>query len=106
MPIIDLQTIEKRELIPGYEVRFVHTENMTMAFWDIKAGSKLPTHSHIHEQISQVTEGKFELTVEKDTYVLQVGKVVIIPSNAKHSGIAITDCKVLDTFYPVREDYM
>ena len=106
MPIIDLQTIEKRELIPGYEVRFVHTENMTMAFWDIKAGSKLPSHSHIHEQISQVTEGEFELTVEEDVYVLKQGKVVIIPSNAKHSGVAITDCKVLDTFYPVREDYM
>ena len=105
MQYVDLTEMNSKEVMPSIHGKFVHTENMTMAFWDIKAGSKLPTHSHIHEQISQVTEGEFELTVEEEVYVLKQGKVVVIPSNAKHSGIAITDCKVLDTFYPVREDY-
>jgi unsaturated pyranuronate lyase len=106
MPVINLKTIEKKELIPGYEVRFVHSKNMTIAFWDVKAGSTLPKHSHIHEQISQVTEGEFELTVEDKALILTKGKITIIPSNAEHSGRAITDCKIVDTFYPLREDYM
>ena len=106
MPIIDLKTIEKKELLSGYKVRFVHSDNVTFAFWDVKAGSSLPTHSHIHEQISQVTEGEFELTIEDNTFLLKQGKVAIIPSNAEHSGKAITDCKIIDTFYPLREDYM
>lgn len=105
MPIIDLETIEKKEPASGYKARFVHSDNITFAFWEIKAGSKLPAHSHVHEQISQITEGEFELTIENNTFVLKPGKVAIIPSNAKHSGKAITDCKIVDTFYPIREDY-
>ncbi len=56
-------------------------------------------------KIKQITEGEFELTIAKNTFMLKPGKVAIIPSNAKHSGRAITDCKIVNTFYPVREDY-
>jgi hypothetical protein len=62
MPIINLETIEKKELLPGYKVRFVHSDNLTFTFWDVKAGSILPKHSHVHEQISQITEGVSERT--------------------------------------------
>ena len=106
MPIVNLETIEKKELLPGFKVRFIHTENLTFAFWEIKAGSQLPGHSHVHEQTSQITEGKFEITIGQDISVLQQGKIAIIPSNTEHSGRAITDCKIVDTFYPLREDYM
>ena len=106
MSIIDLGTIEKNELLPGLKVRFVHSDNVTIAFWDIKAGSLLPKHAHIHEQIAQVTEGEFELTIEDNTFLLKQGLIAIIPPNAEHSGRAITDCKIVDTFYPLREDYM
>ena len=106
MPIIDLETVEKKELLPGYKVRFVHSANVTFAFWDVKAGSILPKHLHIHEQISQVTEGEFELTIEDNIFLLKQGEIAIIPSNSEHSGKAITDCKIMDTFYPLREDYM
>ncbi len=106
MPIIDLKTTVKKEPVPGYKARFVHSDNVTLAFWEIKAGSNLPAHSHVHEQIAQITEGEFEPTIAKNTFVLKPGKVAIIPSNVEHSGKAITDCKIIDTFYPLREDYM
>lgn len=106
MPIIELESIEKKELLPGYKVRFVHSDNLTFAFWDVKAGSILPKHAHIHEQISQITEGEFELTIDNNVFLLNQGKIAVIPSNAEHSGKAITDCKIIDTFYPLREDYM
>jgi hypothetical protein len=29
----------------------------------------------------------------------------IIPSDTPHSAVALTDCKVIDTFSPTRDDY-
>lgn len=107
MPFIDLNSINPKELLPGFSVRFVHSENMTLAYWDIKAGSVLLEHSHPHEQVAaQVISGVFELTLEGETKEMRTGDIAVIPSNAIHSGRAITDCQLLDVFSPVREDYL
>ena len=58
-----------------------------------------------HEQVCNVLEGTFELTIDGESRQLGVGQVGVIPSNAVHSGRAITACRVLDIFHPVREDY-
>ncbi|WP_353779826.1 cupin domain-containing protein [Winogradskyella sp. 3972H.M.0a.05] len=100
-----LSNIPQNELIPGFNVRFVHGNNMTTAHWNIDEGALLPEHSHAHEQIAIVTEGKFELTIEGKSTVCESGGVMVIPSNAIHSGRALTDCKIIDIFAPVREDY-
>ena len=105
MYLKELRDIPSKEIVPGSTARFIHTDNMTFAYWDVKAGSRLQEHSHVHEQVAHVLEGKFILTVDGDPIELEPGKVVVIPSHTKHSGIAIIDCKLLDVFYPVREDY-
>ena len=102
----NLNDIEQKELIPGYKVRFIHSKNMTIAYWDIKKDAPLPEHKHPHEQIANMIEGKFELTVGGETKIVKAGDVAVIPSNTKHSGKAITDCKIIDIFYPIREDYL
>jgi len=101
----EIDQIEPVEIINGYKARFIHTATMTMAFWEVAAGAAMPIHQHVNEQISQVLEGKFELTVGIERRVLEPGLVAIIPSNVPHGGIALTDCKLLDIFSPVREDY-
>ena len=105
MPFIDVKTLKQREQIPGYHASFIHSHNMTLVYWDIKKGAKLPEHFHRHEQVANVTKGRFELTVGDETKILKPGSVAVIPSNVKHSGKAITDCHIIDVFYPVREDY-
>jgi hypothetical protein len=60
--------------------------------------------AHLHEQISTMQQVKFQLAINGVTKILEEG-VAVIPSNTKYSGIALTDCKLLDIFYPVREDY-
>jgi quercetin dioxygenase-like cupin family protein len=105
MPVFDLATIASKDLVPGYPAKLIHTENMTLSFLEVKAGCTLPEHSHFHEQISIVMEGEFQLTIDGEPIRFGPGKIVLIPSNAKHSGLAITDCKLMDVFNPVREDY-
>jgi quercetin dioxygenase-like cupin family protein len=100
-----LENIHRKEILPGFWGRFIHTDSMTLAFWEIEKGSSLPEHSHFHEQVANIIEGKFEMTIEGVTHILVPGAVAIIPSNAIHSGKALSDCKILDIFSPVREDY-
>ncbi len=104
MKIVNVDTIAPKEFAPGILGKVVHSENMTIIYWDIKEGSILPDHSHINEQITQLTHGEFELTIESKKFQLGTNRVVIIPGNAKHSGKAITDCKITDVFYPKRSD--
>jgi len=105
MALINLNELPEKEIIDRLNVRFVHSENMTIAYWNIEASAFLPEHSHQQEQICSVIEGELELMVEGKLNLMKAGYVFTIPANAIHSGKAITKCKVIDTFYPVREDY-
>ncbi|MCL5808709.1 MAG: cupin domain-containing protein [Deltaproteobacteria bacterium] len=105
MSFIKLSDIEEREIVKGFRARFVHTDRMTSAYWQIAADSVLPEHSHPHEQVSTIIRGRFEMTVDGQTRTIEAGDIVVIPSGAMHRGRALTDCFILDVFSPVREDY-
>lgn len=105
MLFLNLQDLEEKEPMPGFRGRFVHSENMTFAYWDIAAGAPLPEHSHAPEQITFVLEGELRLSVNGETNVLGPGAVAIVQSKAIHSGEALTPCRLIDVFYPIREDY-
>ncbi|MCU0444192.1 MAG: cupin domain-containing protein [Microscillaceae bacterium] len=79
---------------------------MTISYWEISEGAILPEHSHFHQQISNVIEGQFELTVNGKTQVLEAGKAALIPAHVIHSGRALSKCKIIDIFCPIREDYL
>ena len=106
MPFVDLTGLPEREPIPGYRARFVHTENLTLAYWDIEAGAPLPEHVHPHEQIASVIVGCLEFSVAGETRVLEAGSVAVVPPNAVHSGRALTACRMIAAFSPVRQDYL
>jgi quercetin dioxygenase-like cupin family protein len=97
--------IPVKEIAPGYFSKLIHTENNTINFIDVKAGWAVPEHKHIHQQCSFVLEGTFELTVNGEPRLLDTGLFAVIPPNAMHSGVAVTDCRLIDFFSPVREDY-
>jgi quercetin dioxygenase-like cupin family protein len=99
------KTIEEKTIFPGFHGRFIHSANMSFALWDIDAGAPLPEHAHPHEQVVHLLEGEFSLTIAGINKVMKTGSVAVIPSNARHSGKAVTACRVLDVFYPLREDY-
>ena len=103
--LCDLHTIESKEIVPGYQAKFVHSDNMTLGFWDIDADAVMPEHTHPHEQIVNVMEGRFELTVAGETKELTAGSSVILAPEVKHSGRALTRCRIIDSFYPVRDEY-
>jgi quercetin dioxygenase-like cupin family protein len=105
MSFITISELPSRELLPGFHGRFIHSKNITIAHWNIRAGHSIPLHQHVHEMIVNVISGKLELTIDGETRVLEAGMAAIIPSQVPHRAAGITDCYVIDVFYPVREDY-
>ncbi|MFD2101665.1 cupin domain-containing protein [Flagellimonas iocasae] len=102
---MNLSEIKSKEIMPGYHGKMVHANTMSWVFWDVEKDAEVPEHFHIHEQIMHVVEGTFEFTLDGKTNIYHPGDVVIIPSNAPHSGKALTKCKLMDIFSPVREEY-
>lgn len=102
---IKLAEIVPKEIMPGYHGKMVHAQNMSIAFWEVEKGAQVPEHSHMHEQVMHVLEGTFEFTLDGATQIYNPGDIVIIGPYKKHSGKALTPCKLMDVFSPAREEY-
>tara|TARA_B100000287_G_scaffold399806_1_gene418455 strand:+ start:2176 stop:2502 length:327 start_codon:yes stop_codon:yes gene_type:complete len=103
--ISKLEKINSNEIIPGFKGKFIHGKNITLAFWNVKKGSSIPIHNHIHEQTLFVKKGIFELEIYNEKKILKKNHVCVIPSNVSHSGKALSDCELIDVFSPARTEY-
>ena len=101
----NLSDIPVKQPVPGFLGKMLHGDSSTLAIWDIKKGSTLPEHHHIHEQITYIVEGELDMVIGGEKYQMKAGAVHVIPSNVPHSAYAVTDCKVIDSFAPARDDY-
>ena len=106
MKIYNIKKIEVFTPMDGFRGRMIHTSDLTIAFWEIDKNSILPLHKHVNTQTSHVISGKLKLTISGITIVLNAGELVVIESNELHSGEALTQCSVIDTFSPPRRDYI
>ena len=105
MPLVKLDELPDLQIAEGVIMRVVTGATVTVAHVKLTAGAPVPEHSHYHEQVVNVIEGEMELTVEGKPYSLVPGKVMVLPPNTLHSAKAVTDCRVVDVFHPVREDF-
>ena len=79
MPFVPVASLPSKEIIQGYSARTIHTGTMTLVYWTVEKGAKMPLHSHLHEQVAHVLKGRFELTVDGVTQILEPGMVAVIP---------------------------
>ena len=101
----NIKNIQSKEIVPGITGFYAHGDKQTFGYIEIKAGSVVPEHHHVHEQITYIIEGQLNMMIGGESYPLTAGMYHVIPSNMPHSAVAITDCKLIDAFSPVREDY-
>lgn len=100
---IDLKSLAATEALKGAILSFINTENMTIAYTDMKTGVEIPLHHHPEEAIDIILDGILEMQVGEETETLAHGMISIVPSNVPHKATAITDCKVVTIFYPQRK---
>jgi quercetin dioxygenase-like cupin family protein len=100
-----IKTLKPKVVVPGITGYYAHGEKQTLGYVEVKAGSSLPEHHHVHEQITYIIEGQLDMVIGGKACPLTAGMFHVIPSNMPHSAVAKMDCKIIDVFSPVREDY-
>ena len=72
----------------------------------LAAGVSTPEHRHPHAQVSYVLAGRMRVTVGGRSTELSEGGSFIVPPGIVHSGLALTDVLLLDTFTPARQEFL
>lgn len=99
-----LGDIEAQEVFPGCEGRFIHSEKMSFAYWEITIGTELAEKSLPNEQVISMVSGRMDFVVDGEEIDFHEGMVLVIPPEVKYSAKAISKCKILDVSYPRRVD--
>jgi quercetin dioxygenase-like cupin family protein len=105
MAFINYNTKDRVTIFPGVQSAMEHSSQITYGCVNLEEGVVVPLHSHPHEQWTYILEGQMEFSLDGDKRLLTTGMGAFIPSNTPHGAFAVTACKVIDVFTPVREDY-
>ena len=101
-----VKDLEAKKPLEGVQLRAIHGDRMTMVFFHLEPGVKVPEHSHPHEQMGTVLKGSIELVVEGEKRIVKMGEAYQIPSDAVHSGeCGESPAEILEIFSPPREDF-
>lgn len=71
----------------------------------------IPLHHHTHVQTTYVLKGAFKFEIDypdhKDIQIVKPGDSIYFPANYPHGCIPLEDdSQLLDSFTPIREDYI
>lgn len=69
-------------------------------------GAEGKPHNHPHVQATYVQSGRFEFTVDGETFEVGAGDSFVVPSGATHGCRAIEPGVLVDTFAPRRDDFL
>ena len=105
MSLIHLEDLKEMRIAEGIDARVITGETMTVLHVRLKAGAVLPEHAHVHEQIVNLLEGEMLLVVDGQEFHMRGGDVMLLSPNVVHSGRTLTDCRIVDAFHPVREEF-
>jgi len=94
-------------IFPGVEIRTTAGKNLMLSVVRFEPRAVVAEHSHPHEQMGMLLEGRLEFTVGTVTRLLGPGDIWRIPSGIVHRVEAVAGPAVaLDAFHPIREDYL
>ena len=69
-------------------------------------GATVPIHKHHHEQVGFVVSGKVKFIINGEGTILEKGDSYAMPGNTEHGMEALEESEVIDTFTPIRKEYL
>ena len=99
--------MEWEELGGGVSRKMLGYDNqIMMVLVKFEKGALGSPHSHFHTQATYVVSGSFEFEIDGVKQVVKGGDGVYIEPNLLHSALCLEAGMLIDTFSPVREDFL
>ena len=96
-----------RTIFPGVTLHACALEKMMLSYVELEPHAEVKEHSHPHEQVGMLLEGRALFFIGEEKKMLVKGDRWRIPGGVKHRVIAQAEgAKALDVFCPIREDYL
>ena len=101
------KSLDWEELGGGVSRKMLGYDNqIMMVLVKFEKGSLGSPHSHFHTQATYCVSGKFEFEIDGQKQVISGGDGVYIEPNLMHSAVCLEEGMLIDTFSPVREDFL
>ena len=105
--ITDWSKIPVEQTAAGIERQMVVGQNVMMCRFRFAPFVVTNEHSHPHEQMTLVVQGRVKFTISGEEHVLSAGDVLHFPPNNRHGATMLDETVVLiDVFSPIREDFL
>ena len=100
--------LKAKKVLDDSTIRAVANKNTMVTFYEFGPNTKImPKHKHPHEQTATVIAGSIKMIAGGETKILKAGEGAVIPPNIEHEVTPLElNTKVMDVFYPIREDYL
>jgi len=98
--------VPAEQLSPTTSRRYLSTERVTIARFELKRGGVVARHSHENEQVTSVLSGALKFKFDGQEVVVRAGEVLQIPSWLEHEVDVLEDTVAVDVFSPVRQDWI
>jgi quercetin dioxygenase-like cupin family protein len=86
--------------------RYVSTDHLTIAQFELSRGGVVPRHSHEHEQVTTILSGALKFVTPDAEVIVRQGESITIAPWVEHRVDVLEDAVVIDVFFPVRQDWL
>jgi quercetin dioxygenase-like cupin family protein len=98
--------IEEEKLNDKITRKLAVGQNEMIGRLRLEKGAVVPPHKHVSEQITMVMSGALRFTIGGKDITVRAGEVLVIPPNVIHSAVALEDSDDIDSFSPLRLDWL
>ena len=96
----------RHTIFPGVQIQTCSCDRMMLSVVDLAPRSVVEEHSHEHEQVGMLLQGRAVFHIGDEQKTLQAGDFYRIPGNVRHKVVVLDEpARALDIFFPVREEY-
>ncbi|RZP69772.1 cupin domain-containing protein [Vibrio vulnificus] len=83
-----------------------HSDNMMSVEVHFETGAIGAMYSHPHEQLTYVLSGEFEFTIGDEKKIVKTGDTMYKEPNIEHGCVCLEAGVLIDTFTPMRKDFV